>query len=114
MDMVLAKIRRKVAVATAVAVSGMTLAAVSPASASAAEAAVPNCVTAVVIPEVFGHMGVEITHACGAPQRVRATFQVTSPSGPQPACHVLQPGQEVTQWVKPAAPFNAFLGLVDC
>ncbi|MFD4237748.1 hypothetical protein [Streptomyces sp. NPDC058542] len=112
--MVLAKVKRKAAVAMAVAVSGMTLAALSPASASAAAVAVPSCVKTVVIPEVFGHMGVEITNDCGNAQRVKATFQVTSPSGPQPECHALQPGQEVTQWVKPAAPFNTFLGLVSC
>ncbi|MGW1292158.1 hypothetical protein [Streptomyces sp. NPDC002533] len=112
--MVLARIKRKAAVATAVAVSGMTLAAMSPATASAAADAVPSCVRTSVIPEVFGAMGVVITNDCGDVQRVKPTFAVAYPSGPQPECHVLEPGQEATQWVRPGAPFNQFLGLVGC
>ncbi|WGP12958.1 hypothetical protein [Streptomyces sp. SH5] len=111
--MVLAKIKRKAAVATAVAVSGMTLAAISPAPASAAAASVPSCVTTIVMPEVFGSMGVAITNNCESVQRVKPTFQSVIDSS-QIRCDTLQPGQEVTQWVRPAAPFNKFLGLVSC
>ncbi|MGW4234948.1 hypothetical protein ACWEF9_37740 [Streptomyces sp. NPDC004980] len=54
-------------------------------------------------------MGAVITNGCTGEQRVEATFA----SGQIP-CAVLQPGQAVTQWVWPGAPFNQFLGLVRC
>lgn len=63
------------------------------------------CVSTVV----FGRMGAVITNGCTGEQRVEATFA----SGQIP-CAVLQPGQAVTQWVWPGAPFNQFLGLVRC
>ncbi|MEV8004939.1 hypothetical protein AB0P10_19965 [Streptomyces parvus] len=112
--MVLARIKRKAAVATAVAVSGMTLATMSPATASAATDAVPSCVETSVVPEVFGNMLVYITNNCENTQRVKPTFQWVSESGPQVQCYDLQPGQEVLQAVRPGAPFNKFLGLVSC
>ncbi|MGW0335848.1 hypothetical protein ACWD0J_28970 [Streptomyces sp. NPDC003011] len=114
MTSVKTRTQRKAATAMAVLAGGLALAAAPQAPAAAADP-VPSCVGTDVIPEVFGFMGVTITNNCADEQRVKATFAVVYSSGPQPQCHVLQPGQAVNQWVKPSGLFiNEFLGLVPC
>jgi ABC-type sugar transport system substrate-binding protein len=109
--MALSRTRRKVAAAVAAVAGGMALAAAPQAPAAAADP-VPSCVNTLVVTEVFGHMGVVITNNCADEQRAKPTFSLVF--GSQPQCHVLQPGQEVTQWVRPSGVINKFLGLVPC
>ncbi|WNE97332.1 hypothetical protein PS467_19345 [Streptomyces luomodiensis] len=100
-------------VAAATSALGLALAAQSPAA--AADDTVPSCVKTATTHDLFGYFGAFITNDCTTEQRVLPVFKIVWSTGPQPQCHVLQPGEKATQWVKPTGIIGQDLvGLVRC